>query len=631
MDFFQHQQRARRKTGLLVLYFTLAVLATVACVNLAMLAILHLSGFRVSDSRDWLGHPNPTLLLWVSVITLAVILGGSLLKLWQLRGGGVALANLLHARRIDMASTDQQEKRLINVVEEMSIASGIPTPQLFVLDQETTINAFVAGFKPSETVLVITRGSLTHLNRDELQGVIAHEFSHIFNADMRLNLRLMAILAGILAVGKIGRLLLHSRSRSSSSSNRKGNSLPLVGLALLVIGYVGLFFGRLIKAAISRQRELLADASAVQFTRNPAGLAGALIHIRNDGGSHLQSRHAEDMSHMCFGETVTLHFHRLLATHPPLDARLNALGPDWVARARTRARQPASSDTATGTAPPAPVSAFAGQGGGAGESRAPSRHVATVREEDMGYARTLLTLIPDDLLDTLHDRRGAEQVLYALLLSLSGDAQEAVKVCQPESQADLQALTTQIAGLGSRLRLPLLDLALPTLKALSRQERQALLARLRALAAADRRQSLAEWVLLTLAEQQLGARSQRNTRTRFHRYPAVAGDLQVWFSLLTWASGARDQQAQALFQRASHGLLPTGRTLLPLAQCGGERLRRASERLQALSPLLKAPILDAAADLVLDDGKVQVGEAELLRAFASLLECPLPPLFNQTV
>ncbi|MDX1804301.1 MAG: M48 family metallopeptidase [Alcanivorax sp.] len=630
MDFFQHQQRARRKTGLLVTYFLVAVVTIIVSVDLALLLIMHWSGFATPPAQQWPMHP---LILWASGLTILVIGGGTALKSWQLRRGGVGLATLLGARRIDMSSQQQDEKRLINVVEEMSIAAGIPTPQLFVLDQEDAINAFVAGFRPSETVLCVTRGTLNTLNRDELQGVIAHEFSHIFNADMRLNLRLIAILAGILAVGKIGQFLLQAdRSPRSSSSNRKGGGLVVAGLALMIIGYVGLFFGRLIKAAISRQRELLADASAVQFTRNPAGLAGALIQIRNGLGSHLHTRHAEDMSHMCFGETLQLRLNGLLATHPPLDERLAALGNEWVARARVRARQAGEAESAaTVSAIPAGAAGFAGTSTAATDDR-PSHHVATVNEHHMGYARSLLTLIPEPLYQQLHQPQGAEQMLYALLMSVSNQAPEQLLAnCPlPGDRQTLLRQCEQVRDLGSRLRLPLMDLALPTLKGLPKAQRLALLERLQKLVAADQRQTLFEWALLTLARQQLGAQAGRNQHSRFHRYGAVAQDLQVWFSVLTWASGARDDAALALFQRSTHGLLPAGRTLLPLAQCPSSKLDRATERLQALSPLLKAPVLDAAADLVMADNKVQVAEIELLRTLASLLECPLPAGFSRS-
>ena len=642
MDFFQHQERARRKTGLLVLYFILAVIAIVVCVNLAVLLTLFWGDFQSVSPSQWFTHP---FIHWITGLTLAVMVFGCLLKLWQLRNGGQGLAEMLGARHITMDSTATQEKQLINVVEEMSIASGIPAPQLYVLDNETAINAFVAGFRPSETVLVVTQGTLNELNRDELQGVIAHEFSHIFNADMRLNLRLLAVLAGILALGKVGEYLIRGQRRSSlsrSSSSRKGGGgLVFAGLALMVIGYVGLFFGHLIKAAISRQRELLADASAVQFTRNPAGLGGALIKIRNGNGSHLATPHAEDMSHMCFGETLHFRLRNLLGTHPPLDERLSAIGSDWVARARSRAR-----DTGSGPASPAMPSPAAPQGAAAFAggstvpedakspeaptlSSTPSQRVGTVSEPDMGYARSLLEAIPDDLRRQIRSPQSAESVLYALILSTStSDTESLLNALNiSDERQDLMTLSQTIGALGSRLRLPLIDLALPVLKPLPADSRARILSHLTALIEVDNRYTFFEWALVGLAHQQLGEQSGKNRRTRFRRYGALAAELQLLFSVLTWASGAENEEARTLFQRSTHGLLPAGRTLLPLTHCGSHKLGHAVDGLADLSPLLKGPVIDAAADLVLADGKVQVQETELLRTIAALLECPLPPLF----
>lgn len=625
MDFFQHQERARRKTGLLVLYFILAVVAVVVCVNLALLLSFVWMDVPLAPPSQWFTHP---LTLWITLFTLLVMVCGCLFKTWQLRRGGKGLAAMLGARPIDPDTRHTDEKKLINVVEEMSLASGIPTPQLYVLDKEAAINAFVAGFRPSETVLVVTHGTLKKLDRGELQGVIAHEFSHIFNADMRLNLRLIAVLAGILAVGKIGEFMLRGSSRRSSA-NRKGNSLVLVALALVVVGYLGLFFGRLIKAAISRQRELLADASAVQFTRNPAGLAGALIKIRNGDGSHLDSVHAEDMSHMCFGETLGFRFRNLLATHPPLDERLGALGSDWVARARSRARTPPPQPQGTSTPMPEGASAFSGANPADTTSPPPSHRVGTVSEADVGYARSLLESLPDALKKQLHNPRQAERTLYALILSSSdNDASHLLSNAGlQEEETELLALSQQLSALGTRLRLPIIDLALPTLKGLPAPQRRAILDTLNALVAADQRTTLFEWALVALARQQLDEQARRNRHTRFHRFNAVAGELQLAFSVMTWASGARDDEARTAFRQASHGLLPEARTLLPLSHCSSQRLGQAMDRLADLSPLLKGPVIDALSDLVRSDGKVQVSEAEMLRAMAALMECPLPPLF----
>lgn len=629
MNFFEHQQQARRTTWLLVLSFIAAMFAVVVVINLACLLVLMWLDATLQSPRQWLTHPAT---LWVSLITLGIMLGGSLRKTWQLRHGGEALARLLGAQRLSPDHNSAMHQRLRNVVEEMSIASGIPAPQLFVLPDEAGINALVAGFRPAETILVITRGALEHLTRDQLQGVVAHEFSHIVNADMRLNLRLLAILAGLVALGKVGEYLL---AGGHDHRTRRHGAFILAGLLLVAVGYCGLFCGRLIKAAISRQRERLADASAVQFTRHTAGLAGALICIRNQHGSHLVNRHAEDLRHMCFSNTLELRFgRRWLASHPPLDERLNALGQGWAARARVRARQqrpaatadfPATSSAFAGASPTGDIPTLSQQ-----TPPAPSQQVGAVHQDDLGYARTLLTLIPAELHEKRRHPQGARQILLALFLANSrGDLAAYCRQAALDARS-LLPLAEQVHRLGSRLRLPLIDLALPTVKAAGTQQRQALLEELQTLDQLDPHPTLFKWALLTLARERLQERAGDNRPTRFYRYGAVAADLQLLLSLLTWASGARDGAAPALFRRASHGLLPKGRVLLPLSQCSGEPLERAVSRLQRLSPLLKAPVLDAAADLVLADDKIQVAEAELLRTLAALLETPLPPLFNRT-
>jgi Zn-dependent protease with chaperone function len=636
MDFFQHQQKAKRRTGLLVLYFCLAIMAVVASVTVAVVLLLGFANIQLHPQQGSI-LLNPVV-YWTALITLGVILFECMLKSWQLRKGGSALAEMLGGRLINTSTTDRAERQLINVVEEMSIASGIAVPQVYVMDQETTINAFAAGFRPSEAVIAVTRGSLERFSRDELQAVIGHEFSHILNADIRINLRMVAVLSGILAVGKIGEYLLYSQRRSHrsySSRSSKNNGLPALGLALVVIGYVGLFFGRLIKAAVSRQRELLADASAVQFTRNPAGLAGALIHIRNDGGSYLASRHAEDMSHMCFAPSIPMKLKQWLATHPSLDERLEALGPEWVARARARARQSASSAQAQAPTSRTPegTAGFAGQGldqATTSQARPPSQQVGTVQQGDMDYARQLLASLPDELRTQAHTPEGARQVLFALVLARSrGDRDALLARCKLPNTPALQSLTDQVARLGPETRLPLIDMALPSLKSQPDDERVQLLKELDTLCHADQHFSLFEWTLLALARQQLDTRAGRNRHTRFHRLGAVAQELQQLFSVLVWAGGASDDRAEALFRQHAGSLLPAARSLLPLSHCSSDKLFSAVDRLADLSPLLKGPVIDCAVDLAMADGTLKTAEKELLRALSSLLECPLPPLFDR--
>ncbi len=594
MNFFQHQERARRRTLLLALYFLLALAAVVAAVNLACWLAWQWWPLPGAAAGGWFAGDA---FWWVTLGTLGLLLAGSLHKAWQLRHGGEGLAAMLGAREIASHSGDAAERRLRNVVEEMSLAAGTIMPRTYVLPGETGINAFVAGPTPSRAVLVVTEGALAQLDRDELQGVVAHEFSHILNGDVRINLRLMAALAGILTVGKLGEFLLHMSP--TSDRRRNGGLLILAGLVLMAIGYAGLFFGRLIKAAISRQRERLADASAVQFTRQPAGLAGALIKIRNGNGSHLRSVHAEDLSHMGFAETLTFRLRRLLATHPTLDQRLHALGAPWAARARVRART-------TSSPSPAP---------------APSERIGRLDDDNLGYARTLVDTLPDGLYQALHAQEGAECVLYALAL---GD----VRPPPALRRGRRAALVDQVAALGTRLRLPLLDLALATLRQAPPERRPVILKQLRALTARRRDQDLLCWALTAITERHLGAPRRALPRPDIHRLAAVANDIQVVFSALAWAGDSARGTALSGFQRATHGLLPAGRLLLAPERCTPARLDPAIARLSRLTPLLKAPLIDAAADLVLADGQVQVAEAELLRALCTLLDSPMPPLFG---
>jgi Zn-dependent protease with chaperone function len=326
MDFFGHQAQARTKTTRLVVYFCFAVIFIIVSVYFASLLILH---FTQAPQQP--GAARPALVLWdprlfglVVVGTLGVVLIGSLYKTIALSKGGSAVAEALGGRLLGADPTDADERKLRNVVQEMAIAAGMPVPKIYVLDNDGGINAFAAGHAPSDAAIGITRGGMTLLTRDELQGVIGHEFSHLLNGDMRLNIRIMGILFGIVCLSVIGRVLLYTRG----GGGRGRNPLVFVGLALIVIGALGILFGRLIQAALSRQRELLADASAVQFTRNPAGLAGALKKI-GSAGSRIESAHAGEASHMFFENGLGKPLFSMMATHPPLEQRIRAIDPAW--------------------------------------------------------------------------------------------------------------------------------------------------------------------------------------------------------------------------------------------------------------------------------------------------------------
>ena len=324
-DFFTHQDQARRNTTRLEVLFVLAVLALILSIDLLLAATL---GYLARDPRtgavDWSLAFDPGIVVLSALGTLSVVGGGSLFKTAQLRSGGHVVAEELGGRRLHPDTADPTEQKILNVVEEMAIASGTATPPVFLLDSEQGINAFAAGFTPSDAVIGITRGAAERLTRDELQGVVAHEFSHILNGDMRLNIRLMGILHGILIIGMLGYFILRmtassGRGRRSSRGGGGGAVVAILalGAGLMAVGFFGTLFGNLIKAAVSRQREFLADASAVQFTRQPSGLAGALKKISGlAAGSRIENPNAPEASHMFFGR-ATGGFAGLFSTHPP--------------------------------------------------------------------------------------------------------------------------------------------------------------------------------------------------------------------------------------------------------------------------------------------------------------------------
>ena len=633
MDFFGRQDWARRRTKWLVLYFVLAVVLIVLAVNAAAYLAFRLSGVTQLALADWLRTAQ---FGWLSVITVAVIALGSLLKMAQLSGGGKAVADMVGARRVLPETSDPLERRLINVVEEMAIASGTPMPRLYVMDDEQGINAFVAGLKVEETVLVVTRGCLQQLNRQELQGVIGHEYSHIMHADMRLNVKLMGVLAGILLLGQFGEFLLRSlrHVRSGGSKKDSGNivlAVMLLAIALLVIGYVGLFFGRLIKAAISRQREFLADASAVQYTRDNSGIAGALTKIKLvSQQSLLQNVHAEEMSHMCFGESVKVAMSGMLSTHPPLDDRISALGftPSVLQRQLQRQGSESSPTTAMPDAAELPIAGFSAPAGNAG--RAAVASVGTVTPAHLDYAHQLLGQLPPALREAAHDRNQVSALMLALLLTESGGqnapALQLVQTHLGQSERNRVVwLLPATAALPADARLALITSARPALEMLSADAGKALLTALLAVARADQTITPFEYVLTALLRHWLSPAVDA-TAARLGKFSLVAAELALVVGLVAQASGNQHDDISVHYQRAvaSFGV--------PVVELPREfdavKLDQALTMLDRLTPLLKKPLLSTLAELVLADREVTARERELLRVIAERLNCPMPPLLQ---
>lgn len=642
--FFQRQASARRNTSLLVLLFLTAVVLITLAVCLVGYLVTR-SETSAQPFHYWLLSSHG---LITATAVVALIGMGSLIRWVDLAGGGSRVAKMVGARPVDPDTRDSHERTLRNIVEEMAIASGVPVPELYIMDNETGINAFVAGYTPGSAVMVVTHGAITQLTRDELQGVVGHEFSHIFNGDMRLNVRLIALLSGILMIGQIGGFLLRSSFYSAgrtTARNRDGRAqaaMGILGVALFVIGYVGVFFGRLIQAAVSRQRETLADASSVQFTRNPDGIGGALFKIGLKGSYLDTTGHANDMNHMCFGEAARMKFSSLLASHPPIEQRINAIQPGLVARLKSRLRDTETGAvlrTATGAGRPSAVSGFAS---GAVAKPVPetviaqklSTRVGTISPEGEGFAIKLLQRLPSTFRGLLYTRAGAIQLCYALLISdLTKQQQTQCLRLLPNhslfgAQTDLLGkLLPALESIGEAVRFPALELAMPALRKLDPDERAELRQNVRMLVNADNRVTLFELALTSFLSRHLGADAERAVPVRYRSYKAVMPALQRLLSLLARAGATNEQEAEGLYHEAIAGFANTGNSHQPiLAKVTMRQLQEALKALNGLSPLLKPAVIDACGHCITYDGRIEPKEYELMRLVADQLDCPMPPM-----
>jgi len=663
MDFFEAQARAKQRSARLVLLFSLAVLGTIAAGYAAAMTLLHHGG-RYAAGR---GEPgladlapirwwDPPVFFGVAGVTLVVVGLASLFKWLQMRRGGAAVAEMLGGRPIEPQTRDLHERRLLNVVEEMAIAAGVPVPAVYVLDDEPGLNAFAAGLATHDAAVAVTRGVLQRLTRDELQGVVAHEFSHILNGDMRLNVRLTAIIFGILVIGLIGRGILYSlgrgRVRSSGRGGDKGGGVALViviGLALMLIGYVGYFFGRLIQAAVSRQREYLADAAAVQFTRNPGGIAGALKKIGGYAlGGSLANRHAAEIGHFFFAQCFRSSFGGLWATHPPLAERIRAVEPGWDGKlfeppeavditresfqtagfgGGTRlspaeaAAQAFAAPAAVPPPPPARTIPF--------KPAAVIAGVGTLTAAHMGRAQVLVAGIPAPLREAAREPSQASVVVYGLVLPRGDPAarerQRALVAQQAGADAAglLETLRISLERLEPAARLPLLQLCEPALRRLDPAALERFLGTLDELVHADGRVTPCEYAL-----QKMVAHHLRLAQVPTGAAPAPgAEDFAVVLAVLARIGSRAEPDAAAAFRSGADrlGFNPPPPLPAPAASTL-ERLDTALDRLASADLAPRQRLLVAAAHTIGHDGQVTVEEGDLFRALAATLDCPIPPL-----
>ena len=631
MDFFARQREAQRATKWLVFGFGTAVL----CILGAIYAVVTWAIVNQDPEASWL---QPQVLAWTVLLAGGTIAVAALTRTAMLRaGGGARVATLLGGRELAQDGLSAAELQLRNVVEEMAIASGVPMPRVYVLEEEQGLNAFAAGWGTRDAAVAVTRGALEQLDRDELQGVIAHEFSHVFHGDMRLNMRLMGVLFGIVCIATAGRILLRIGSqmaRMRTGGGKKGSNPAIAffagGLALLVIGSLGVLFARILQAAISRQREYLADAAAVQYTRNPRGIGMALAKI-GGLGSALAAPRTPEARHMLFAEGTRGFFANLHASHPPLRDRIERILPGILRRAGTTdlvaavaavpvpagAEPTAASSLAAGDAAREGIDQLLATAGSFGP-----RHVAA--------AQQLIQAMPRALLDAAHAPASARCVVLALLLAQDAahrTAQLHHLGAQGEPVARIADLAAAADGIGAAARLPLAELALPALRALPREDRATLLGHARALAAHDGTLSVFEFVLLQLVAKHAPVEPGKAVPPRQRPLRAVLAQAQSCLGAIAWHGAADEAAAREAFARGAEAL---GADMALPARTAAtvEALAAALDDLDRLGSTDKRRMLLACGRTAAADGDLGTEEVELVRGLAARWDCPIPPVLQ---
>ena len=636
MNFFEHQAAARRASTRLVLLFVLAVVGIVCAVDVAVLIAI--------ASRDE-STPAETMVMLIiaSVVTIAIISLGSMYRVASLRGGGETVAQQMGGMPVPEQSSDPQLRRLRNVVEEIAIASGVPMPKLYVLEHEAGINAFAAGYSPSDAVVAVTRGALERLNRDELQGVIAHEFSHILNGDMRLNIRLIGVLFGIMMMAIIGRKILeHGRF---GGRDKSAGAVLIAALVAMAIGYLGLFFGRMIKAGVSRSREMLADASAVQFTRQTTGLAGALKKIGGvaDGAKLEHAGDAEEVSHMLFGDGVGLN--GLFATHPPLLQRIQALEPSfrkdqlanlhqrWLSQPPNGLEEDARLGLVEGHAPQLP-------GSEAEFIVSPPMVVAQVAHptaDDYRRADAIVATIPEPLRALASSRDDVVPLMLALLLdedaSVRGKQHTEIAARLGREIAVLTGAlrSEQLGALHPMQRLPLAALAFPVLRLRPRPELNVVLDTLHAVVNTDGHVSVFEYCLGTLLQHQLRESLDPSRHAQFGSRNIASAKQEAAILLALVAQAGHDNPHDALraYLAGLQRVFPREHLDYAPPPEGVLALEAVWPVLNRLSPAARQAMVEAVTAAVGHDGRISVSEAELLRTVCGVMHCPLPPMLER--
>jgi Zn-dependent protease with chaperone function len=641
MDFFARQAATRRQSRWMMVLFVLAVAAIVVAIDfvavtaVAILAAPEDGGLLASPDMSLARHPG--IVLFTTLVVLGTIGISSLVRTVSLAAGGSKVAEQLGGTRVGADSTDPLKQRLRNVVEEIAIASGVPVPQVYVLEREAGINAFAAGYSPANAAIAVTRGALVNLDRDELQGVIAHEFSHVLNGDMRLSTRLIGLLFGLTVIAMIARTILRFAPRGSSSRKGGGGTaiIYLAALVILALGWIGLFFGRLIQAAVSRHRESLADASAVQFTRDPQGLRDALVKIGALGnGSRFSDADAEEVAHLLFAEGIR----RAFATHPPLIERIRELDPRFQPSEFDEVRRRLGEARTAPDEAPGRDSPMADRRGPLDASivLAPAALAGLVGNpgtEHVLQAGAVLASLPESFRRAARQPAQAAVLFVALAIDRVPEARERqlAFIHQQYGAGRHDAVTTmlpEVDALTAVQRMPALLQVFAALNQLARAERVELLKCLNGLLVRENRASAFSYALRKLAQVQLQDNlDPRRRAAGYLRAHGARDALQVLFSALAMQGVEDEQAARQAYEAGIKLMLPGLHPPFLRLVHWPPKLDEALTRIDRLRPDAKNRLVQALAATISHDARMTVAESELLRAICATLHCPLPPLY----
>lgn len=648
MDFYRHQDQARKLSIWILVLFILGLLFLSAALSLAGLFFWQLTEQTVhnlhADTMMWRWYVIGNATLFIVLLLIAFV------KYMNLCRGGRVVAEMLGARYIPTTTAHPNERRLRNIVEEMGLAAGIPIPGIYILDEEPGINAFAAGMGLHDAVVVVTQGAMTYLTRDELQGVIAHEFSHIVHGDIRLNQQLAALIGSLVFIGEIGRWMASSsRSRHSYSSKNKGSgAIPIFGLLLMLLGVVGTLWGKIMKAALNRQREFLADASAVQFTRYSKPLADALKKV---GGFRYSSLvfhpQAQTFGHLFFSQGLTENFRGWLATHPPLSERIQRLDPDWDGRYIANPLPVSEADK------PAP---FAFQTDHLSEEiRQHPELVGTVlasqihipRVNDQVEADTLQTplhmtdsndkvwvydktstsewlpLLPPPLLEAARSPFDARFVIYRLLISK--EQKFAAKQRQLLGNDYLPVKKLMAYAIPEGLQFALIELAIPSLKEMIPAQFENFHQMMWQLIDADNQQSMEEWLTYRMVTHQLYPHFGMNTPSpiRLKRFIELQPAIEIFLSYLAFLDGEKAADSRFSIYVQHPSLKSCALKLQNKPEIA--KLDEAMDLLLQSSMSLRCEVLQVITQAIESDGIIRREEAGLFQMMAYCLDCPLPP------